>query len=222
MPLLPWADIDTVLLDMDGTLLDLHFDNHFWLEHLPQRYAELHSIDRAAAEAELLPLFRQHAGTLPWYCTDFWSRELNLSVRDLKREVAHLIALRPHADTFLAALRAAGKRVVLITNAHRDSLSLKLEKVELAPYFDRLISSHDYGFPKEDQQFWFALQQDCPFEPARSLFIDDSLPILRSARRYGVAHLLAVRQPDSRGQAKDTEEFAAVEDYRQLGAELAG
>ena len=88
--------------------------------------------------------------------------------------------------------------------------------MELAPYFDRLISSHDYGFPKEDQQFWFALQQDFPFEPARSLFIDDSLPILRSASRYGVAHLLAVRQPDSRGQAKDTEEFAAVEDYRQL------
>ncbi|MEO4048886.1 GMP/IMP nucleotidase [Pseudomonas sp. CAU 1711] len=219
---LPWADIDTVLLDMDGTLLDLHFDNHFWLEHLPQRYAELHGVSRAAAEAELLPLFRTHAGTLPWYCTDFWSRELNLSVRDLKREVADLIALRPHADSFLAALRGAGKRVVLITNAHRDSLSLKLEKVELAPYFDRLISSHDYGFPKEDQQFWFALQQDCPFEAARSLFIDDSLPILRSARRYGIGHLLAVRQPDSRGQAKDTEEFAAVEDYQLLCAQLTG
>ena len=220
MPLLPWADIDTVLLDMDGTLLDLHFDNHFWLEHLPQRYAELHGVSRALADAELMPLFRQHAGTLPWYCTDFWSRELKLSVRDLKREVAHLIALRPDADVFLQALRNAGKRVVLITNAHRDSLSLKLEKVELAPYFDRLISSHDYGFPKEDQQFWFALQQDFPFEPARSLFIDDSLPILRSAGRYGVAHLLAVRQPDSRGQLKDTEEFAAVEDYRDLAAGL--
>ena len=213
---LPWSAIDTVLLDMDGTLLDLHFDNHFWLEHLPQRYAELHGISRAAADAELLPLFRAHAGTLPWYCTDFWSRELNLSVRELKREVAHLIALRPDADTFLAAIRAAGKRVVLITNAHRDSLSLKLERIELAPYFDRLISSHDYGFPKEDQQFWSALQADFAFEPARALFIDDSLPILRSARTFGIAHLLAVRQPDSRQPAKDSQEFAAVDDYREL------
>ena len=216
MPVLPWQQIDTVLLDMDGTLLDLHFDNHFWLTHLPQRYAEHHGVSLALAQAELLPLFREHAGTLNWYCTDFWSRELRLSIRELKREVAHLIALRTDAELFLRALREAGKRVVLITNAHRDSLSLKLERVELAPWFERLISSHDYGFPKEDQQFWFALQQDFPFEPARSLFIDDSLPILRSARRYGVAHLLAVRQPDSRGQAKDTEEFAAVEDYRQL------
>lgn len=213
---LPWADIDTVLLDMDGTLLDLHFDNHFWLEHLPQRYAELHGISRALADAELLPLFRSHAGTLPWYCTDFWSRELKLSVRDLKREVSHLIALRPHADVFLAALRAAGKRVVLITNAHRDSLSLKMERVELAPYFDRLISSHDYGFPKEDQQFWFALQQDFAFSPARTLFIDDSLPILRSAQRYGIAHLRAISHPDSRLGAKPSEEFIAIEDYRLL------
>ena len=216
MPSLPWNAIDTVLLDMDGTLLDLHFDNHFWLQHLPQRYAEHHGVSRALAEAELLPLFREHAGTLNWYCTDFWSRELKLSIRDLKREVAHLIALRPDADTFIQALRQAGKQVVLITNAHRDSLSLKLERIELAPYFDRLISSHDYGFPKEDQQFWHALQLDYPFTPARSLFIDDSLPILRSASRFGVGHLLAVRQPDSQAAPKDTEEFAAVEDYREL------
>lgn len=213
---LPWPAIDTVLLDMDGTLLDLHFDNHFWLEHLPQRYAELHGISRQQADAELLPLFHQHAGQLNWYCTDFWSRELNLSVRELKREVAHLIALRPDADTFLAAIRAAGKRVALITNAHRDSLSLKLERIELAPYFDRLISSHDYGFPKEDQQFWHALHADWPFDPTRTLFIDDSLPILRSARTFGIAHLLAVRQPDSRQPAKDSQEFSAVADYRTL------
>lgn len=222
MPSLPWNAIDTVLLDMDGTLLDLHFDNHFWLQHLPQRYAELHGVSRALAEAELLPLFREHAGTLNWYCTDFWSRELNLSIRDLKREVAHLIALRPDADTFIQALRTAGKQVVMITNAHRDSLSLKLERIELAPYFDRLISSHDYGFPKEDQQFWHALQQDIRFTPARSLFIDDSLPILRSAGRFGVSHLLAVRQPDSQAGPKDTEEFAAVEDYRELLRDLKG
>lgn len=216
MPALPWNRIDTVLLDMDGTLLDLHFDNQFWLHHLPQRYADKHAISLEAAKAELLPLFHSHAGQLAWYCLDFWSRELDLPVRALKDEIAHLIALRPDADHFLAALRAAGKRVALITNAHRDSLSLKMERIELAPYFDRLISSHDYGFPKEDQQFWFALQQDFGFDPARSLFIDDSLPILRSARDYGIAHLLGIRQPDSHGPLKDTEEFAAIEHYRQL------
>ena len=220
MPRLPWSDIDTVLLDMDGTLLDLHFDNHFWLEHLPRRYAEHHGISRAQADAELLPLFRDNAGLLNWYCLDFWSRELKLSIRDLKREVADLIALRPDADLFLAWLRQHGKRAVLITNAHRDSLTLKMERVQLSPWFDRLISSHDYGFPKEDRQFWQALHTDVGFEPARSLFIDDSLPILRAARAFGVGHLLAVRRPDSRQGPKDTEEFDAQEDYRTLIEDL--
>ncbi|RRW65413.1 GMP/IMP nucleotidase [Pseudomonas sp. R62] len=220
MPSLPWSAIDTVLLDMDGTLLDLHFDNHFWLEHLPQRYAELHGISRAMAELELQPLFERHAGQLQWYCLDFWSAELKLSVRELKQETAHLIALRADADTFLDAIKRAGKRVIMITNAHRDSLSLKLERIELAPYFERLISSHDYGYPKENPQFWDALRADISFDPARSLFIDDTLPILRSARDFGVAHLLAVKEPDSRKGPKDTAEFAAVEDYRDLIAGL--
>ena len=216
MPSLPWRDIDTVLLDMDGTLLDLHFDNHFWLEHLPKRYAEVHGVSLAMAQMELMPLFEKNAGTLNWYCTDFWSTELKLPVKDLKIEIAHLIALRPDAATFLAAIKQAGKRVIMITNAHRDSLSLKMERLELAPYFERLISSHDYGYPKENPQFWDALQNDVKFDPARSLFIDDTLPILRSAGRYGIGHLLAVREPDSRKGPKDTEEFEAAEDYRTL------
>ncbi|MCE0462823.1 MULTISPECIES: GMP/IMP nucleotidase [Pseudomonas] len=220
MALLPWHEIDTVLLDMDGTLLDLHYDNHFWMEHLPQRYAELHGVSRAMAEMELQPLFERNAGQLQWYCLDFWSTELKLPVRELKLETAHLIALRPDADTFLAAIQRAGKRVVMITNAHRDSLSLKLERIELAPYFERLISSHDYGFPKENPQFWDALHADLNFDPARSLFIDDTLPVLRSARDFGVAHLLAVSEPDSRKGPKDTGEFEALGDYRDLIAGL--
>jgi len=216
MSLIPWSTIDTVLLDMDGTLLDLHYDNHFWMEHLPQCYAEARGTTRAEAEIVLQPLFHNHAGSLNWYCLDFWTRELNLPLRELKRETAHLIALRPDADTFLAAIKKAGKRVIMITNAHPDTLALKLERIELAPYFERLISSHDYGFPKENQQFWNALREDTQFDSARSLFIDDTLPILRSARTYGIAHLLAVSEPDSKKGRKDTEEFDAVVDYREL------
>ena len=216
MPSLPWNQIDTVLLDMDGTLLDLHFDNQFWLEHLPQRYAELNGLSREAADAYLTPLLQAHVGKLSWYCLDFWSQQLSLSITDLKHEIAHLIALRPQAELFLQALRQAGKRVALITNAHRDSLDIKMEKVDLSPWLDRLISSHDYGYPKEEQAFWQSLQQDFAFDPARSLFIDDSLPILRSAQRFGVKHLLAVKQPDSQGPEKDTQEFAAVEQFSSL------
>ena len=139
-----------------------------------------------------------------------------MPIVELKREIAHLISLRPDADLFLQTLQHTGREVVLITNAHRDSLSLKLERVELRTWIQRLISSHDYGYPKETQAFWHALQADMPFDPERTLFIDDSMNVLRSARDYGIAHLLAVREPDSRGARRDTEEFEAVEDYAEL------
>ncbi|TBU89288.1 GMP/IMP nucleotidase [Stutzerimonas kirkiae] len=219
---LPWTAIDTVLLDMDGTLLDLHFDNHFWLEALPARYAERHGLPLARSKALLAPVFAAQHGQLSWYCLDYWARELDLPIIEMKREVAHLIAPRPGALAFLQALQRAGKRALLVTNAHRDSLAIKLERVELAPWLERLVSSHDYGFAKEDARFWQALRQDVDFEPARSLFIDDSLPILRAARTFGIGHLLGVRRPDSRGTDKDTEEFAALEDYRKLIEGLEG
>ncbi len=215
-PMINWKHIDTVLLDMDGTLLDLHFDNHFWVEYLPRRYAEHHGQSLDWAKAEIYPLMKQKQGQLDWYCLDFWTRELDMPIVELKREVAHLISLRPDAEVFLRALQASGRDVILITNAHRGSLSLKLERVELRAYFQRLISSHDFGFPKEARAFWDALQREVPFDPQRTLFIDDSLGILRAARDYGICHLMAVRQPDSQSALRDTEEFDAVEDYREL------
>jgi 5'-nucleotidase len=218
--MLPWKDINTVLLDMDGTLLDLHFDSHFWLEYLPACYARHHGQDIGWAKAEIYGIMHARRGQLEWYCLDYWTRELGLPVAELKRDVAHLISLRPDAEAFLKALQRSGRQVILITNAHRDALSLKLERVELRTYFQRLISSHDFGFPKEAQAFWHALQEEVPFDPERTLFIDDSLDILRSAGRYGVAHLLAVRQPDSSQPIRDTQEFDAVEDYAVLTAAL--
>lgn len=215
-----WNTIDTVLLDMDGTLLDLHFDNHFWVEYLPRCYARKHGQSEQWARERIFPLMQRIQGQLDWYCLDFWTRELDLPIVELKREVAHLIQLRPDADLFLQALQRSGRQVVLITNAHRDSLSLKMERVQLRTWFQRLISSHDFGYPKEEQRFWQALRAEVDFDPERTLFIDDSLGILRAARQFGIGQLLAVRQPDSRGEPRDTEEFAAVEDYLSLVREI--
>jgi len=216
MKSITWNNIDYVLLDMDGTLLDLHFDNYFWLEHLPACYAEEQGMPYIEAKQYLQGLFSQHTGTLNWYCTDFWSRALNLSIVQLKQQVASRIAPRQGALAFLAALQQAGKRLILATNAHRDSLNLKMQRVPLNLYFERLISSHDYGYPKEDARFWTALSEDLELNPARCLLIDDSLAVLRSAQRFGIAHLLAVGQPDSQLPPKDTEEFAAVHDWPLL------
>ena len=214
--MVPWHEIDTVFLDMDGTLLDLHFDNHFWREHVPLRYAEKHHLDIDTAKSELIPRFRLKEGTMDWYCVEYWSRELQLDIADLKQEIHHLIAVHDHVEAFLERTRAGGKRVVLLTNAHAKSLDLKMEVTGLTTAFDALVCAHDIGYPKEDPRFWPLLEWHELFDRERTLFIDDNLSILRTARGYGIRHLLAVHQPDSRSPPKETEEFEAVRSFDEI------
>lgn len=214
--MIPWHAIDTVLLDMDGTLLDLHFDNYFWLEHLPLRYAEKNALNLSEARRHIHELIHEAQGTLQWYCLDHWSQLMAMSIAELKREVAHKIQARPHTMAFLQFLQHSQKRVLLITNAHRDSLDLKLACTDIAPYFHQIISSHDYGAPKESQDFWLALAKAEHFDPARSLFIDDTPRVLASAQLFGIAHLICITEPDSQRQANCAGDFLGIADFNEI------
>lgn len=214
--LLDWQSNQTVFLDMDGTLLDLHFDNHFWLEHLPMRVAEREEISHDQAREHLHDRYRKMEGTLNWYCLDHWSEALEMDMVTLKREVADRIAIRDNVEHFLTHLHAQDQRVVLLTNAHRDSVNLKFEITGIENHFDRVISSHDFSIPKEEHGFWEKLQTIEDFDKEKTMFVDDNLHVLRNAQVYGIKHLLAIHQPDSQQPPKNTEEFTAIECFTQL------
>lgn len=214
--MLDWNTIDTVLLDMDGTLLDLHFDTFFWLEHLPIRYAEAHGLPQAEAKSRLTERIIREQGTLNWYCVDYWSEQLGVDVAELKREIAHKVAFRPHVTDFLQTLRQQGLRSVIVTNAHPKSLQLKLRLTGLDRYVDRILCSHDFGLPKEDPEFWPLLRQQEPFDPTRTLLVDDSLAVLRSAQTYGIEQLLSIIQPDSQQPERQIDEFRAIRHFDEI------
>lgn len=211
-----WQEIDTVLLDMDGTLLDLHFDNYFWLQHLPTRYAEIHQQDEEQIRQLLAQRFASQQGSLNWYCLDYWSEQLQLDIPALKREIRHLIRIRPHVEDFLAQLKDSNKDVLLVTNAHRHSLDLKMEQTGLLAHFDHVVVSHDYRYPKEQQQFWQQLQLHHPFNPSRTLLIDDTHSVLASAQQFGIQHLLGLRQPDSQQPQRTQQEFASILHFDEI------
>lgn len=206
-----WTSVETVFLDMDGTLLDLAFDEWFWRELIPRHYAARHGLTEAAARAVLEPKFQAVIGTMDWYCIDHWTRALALDVRALKRAAADEIRYLPGAEEFLSRLRGLGKRVVLVTNAHPETLAIKDERVALTRHFHAVYSSHPFGAPKEHPQFWPRLGRLEPFDASRTLFVDDSLPVLESARRHGIGCLRAVRRPDTRRGPKDTGAFIGVD-----------
>lgn len=215
-PAVDWPAIDTVLLDMDGTLLDLRFDTWFWHEHVPAHYARARDLDPAAARDALEPKFRAVMGTIDWYCLDYWSRELQLDIAALKRDVRHQVRFLPGAEQFLQRLAATGKRRVLVTNAHPETLAIKTAQVPLGAHFDASHSAHRFSVPKEDPRFWERFQAREPFDPARTLFVDDSIAVLESARRHGIAWLRAVRQPDSARPSTPVTGFLAVDRVAEL------
>ena len=214
--MLDWKQIDTVLLDMDGTLLDLNFDNYFWLEYMPQRYAELCSLDPVEAKDDLYKQYSAIAGTLDWYSTTYWTQTLGIDVVALKHEVRHRVQELPYCHEFLDALKEAEKDIVMVTNAHHDSLNIKMDKTGLAHKFDRLITVHEFAKPKEDISCWDEVQKIHPFDCSRTLLIDDNLNVLKSAERYGITNLLAVYQPDTKLPKKDVEHFQAIDSFADI------
>ncbi|MFV8569665.1 GMP/IMP nucleotidase [Marinobacter sp. SBS5] len=192
-----WSTLDTVFLDMDGTLLDLHFDSHFWLEHLPKRYAEQFDLHPQQTKDQLISMIMAERGTLNWYCTDYWSERLSVDITQLKAEVGDRIGYRPHVRDFLAALRQAGLHSVIVTNCHPDPLALKLHRTGLDQHVDMIVSSHELGKPKEDRDFWRDLANRVTYKRERTLMVDDSFPVLESAQEAGIGQCLAILSPDS-------------------------
>lgn len=216
MPFLPWSEIDTVLLDMDGTLLDLHFDNYFWMELIPQKLSERSGTSLDECKADMMAHYQRIMGQIEWYCLDYWAQELDMDIVAAKREIEHLIAMRQDTIPFLDALRDSGRELVLVTNAHPDSLSLKIEHTQLDEHISTLISTHEFGVTKESQALWQKLHKRLNFDPKRTLFVDDSVPILQSAQAFGIGHLLCVKNPDSKKPLRQIDEFDAIEDYRTM------
>ncbi len=221
-PAVPWASIDTVLLDMDGTLLDLRFDNWFWQDYVPGLWAQPRGMTLAQAQQELAPVFQATMGTLSWYCIDHWSTTLGMDIHAIKETVREEVRWLPGAEAFLHALRAAGKRTVLVTNAHPGTLAVKERQLGFLHLLDSAHSTHAFGAPKEDARFWPALQAAEPFDPARTLFVDDSLPMLAAATAFGIAEVRAVRCPYSGRPEKDTEHWAAMDSVTDSASRRSG
>ncbi len=213
---LDWAQIKTVFLDMDGTLMDLAFDNYFWHEYVPLIYSKNKGIDDVEAKQLLLGMYQSQRGNLSWYCTDYWSDELGLNIKQLKQQVATKVSLFPLVNEFLSWLQDNGKRSVLLTNAHMDSVEIKMEQTGIASKFDRIITSHSYGYAKEQDEFWPLLASDESYQQAATLLIDDNISVLQAADRHGIKHLRSVLKPDTTLPIQNTQGYLAINGFHDI------
>ena len=211
-----WSNIETVLLDIDGTLTVLKFDNYFWLTVVPNYFARKENMLIDEAIDYLTPIFKSQEGLLNWYCLDYWSEKLGIDIAKLKVDSQEHIKELPHTRDFLKAVQHAGKRCVLVTNAHADSLSLKMQKTGLVEFFDAIVSAHDLGYPKEQQDFWRELYKLEKFDKSTTVMVDDSLSVLKAADTFGIKYLVAISQPDSTEPPRLVHDYTAVEDLSKI------
>lgn len=210
-------DIDTLLLDMDGTLLDLRFDNHFWVDHLPVRYGDIHGLEHELAHSHIVQELRNAEGTLNWYSTDHWSEQFDVDIMTLKKEVDHLIQYRAGTETFLEALKNHDHlKVLIVTDAHPEVLALKQMVTGLLDHVDDHHCSHNFGLPKRDIRFWHALNDVVGFNPETTMMIDDSPHVLDQCSAYGIQHLLCVEKPDSGRDHTHDHGFRLINDLSHL------
>jgi putative hydrolase of the HAD superfamily len=201
---------ETLMLDMDGTVLDLAYDNYVWKELVPARYAESKGMSVEDARSRLYAKYRAIQGDIEWYCLDHWSERLGLDVLELHRDVNHRIVYLPGAKGFLQTMHEHHVRVLLVTNSHPDTLALKDEATGLAGYFDAIYTSHEFGYAKERQEFWHALQEEEGFLRETTLFVDDNQVVLESAETYGVEMLVEIEHPDTSEPRKEDCDYAGV------------
>lgn len=211
-----WAQIDLVMLDMDGTLLDRHFDDYFWEHFVPEVYANNNRLTSKEARQSLLKKYQACEGTLAWTDLDYWSDELGLDIPSLKIQVDHLIAIHPYVLVFLDYCRQIGKTIWLVTNAHSKTLEIKMGKTALQDHFDRLICAEEVGVAKEDSEFWGKLQRLHEYNPKRTLLVDDTEKVLTSAALGGIGNLIYVARPSSRAAVIPSQRFASISYFQEL------
>ncbi|WP_372881170.1 GMP/IMP nucleotidase [Psychromonas sp.] len=210
------SEVDTVLLDMDGTLLDLHYDNHFWQEYVPSQYAHQSDLPFMEAKHHVFTQYSKVTGSLNWYCYDYWSATLGLDIHQLQHQTKHKIQLRSDTLWFLEYLKRLNKRVILLTNAHRSGIDLKMQVCGISAYFEAIVSSHDYRVAKENVKFWQQVAKLHSIDFKRSLFIDDSEKILLVAQQAGVAHLCGIKKPDSEKPEQEMQFFRTIKLFSDL------
>ena len=210
-----WNDIKTVLLDVDGTLLDLHFDNSVWDNSLPEAFARKHNLSLSESRSNLYQHMRKVRGKIEFYSFDYWASFTKIDIERLHELQQEKIAFRKDAEWFLSKI--SGKKATFIaTNADRKSFGIKDTKLGLTSKVKGVFSSQDFQSPKEEQAFWSAVQNATGFEGSTTLMIDDNEKVLEAAASYGIEHLRFVETPDSQKGTRHSSKFIGINNFVEL------
>lgn len=188
-----FKDIECLLIDMDGVILDNAYDNDFWQNQIPEVIADSKGIAFDDAKRLAIQIFNYKKNTKDWYDVDYWSNMLNIDIEAQKRSEKSFsrISLYDGVIDTLSVLKNKTK-MILITNAHRKTLNIKLEKYNLTPYFDEMVCAHELNYVKEDIQLWYMLRSKYRLDYEKTLLVEDTINNINVGLSAGISGAIYV------------------------------
>jgi putative hydrolase of the HAD superfamily len=188
-----FKDIECLLIDMDGVILDNAYDNDFWQNQIPEVIADSKGIAFDDAKRLAIQIFNYKKNTKDWYDVDYWSNMLNIDIEAQKRSEKSFsrISLYDGVIDTLSVLKNKTK-TILITNAHRKTLNIKLEKYNLTPYFDEMVCAHELHYVKEDIQLWYMLRSKYRLDYEKTLLVEDTINNINVGLSAGISGAIYV------------------------------
>lgn len=186
--------IKAVLFDMDGVLIEAkewHYEalnRALDLFGMPiSRFDHLTTFDGLPTRKKLEMLSVERG--LP--------QELHEFINEMKQAYTMEIVHAQCKPTFvheyaLSRLKAEGYQLAVCSNSVRQTVLTMMEKANLTPYLDFMVSNQDVSKGKPDPEMYLAAMSKFGLLPTECLIVEDNENGIKAARASG-AHLLVVK-----------------------------
>lgn len=180
-----------MLIDMDGVILDNTYDNNFWQNQIPAVIAKNKGISFDDAKRLAIQIFNFKKNTKDWYDIDYWSNMLNVDIEAEKRSSLSFDRIKLYEGVTETLNKLKNRyRLLLITNAHRKTLNIKLEKYDLAPYFENMLCAHELHYVKENVQLWYMLRSKFQLNYTKTVLIEDTINNINIGLSAGISRAI--------------------------------
>lgn len=187
------SKIKAILFDMDGVLIDAkdwHYEalnkalGLFGVEI--SRYDHLHTFDGLPTKVKLKMLGERYY--LPEVLHPFINELKQSFTADLIHEKCHPMF---HHEYALSKLHASGYKIAVCSNSIRQTIELMMDKANLAPYLDLIVSNEDVSKSKPDPEMYNTAIKKFGLNPDECIVVEDNPNGIQAGKASG-ANVLEV------------------------------
>jgi pyrophosphatase PpaX len=175
-------------MDMDGTVVDSVRLTRESFRHAVRSVLSDELSDREMMAFVGQPLMQQMEQLSPEHASELYAayREYNHRMHD------ELISTYAGVEATLGRLRAAGRRLGLVTSKSTPTVEMAFRVVNIREYFDAVVTASDTTLHKPSPKpLLLCLSRlatpDRPAEPARAVYVGDSPFDIAAGRAAGMA-----------------------------------